>query len=268
MNGKATGMLAVWLVAAALTASTPVMGSTDAPRFLPGETTDFVFESSGLTLSGVFDAPIHKAQALIVLVHGYGPTDIRQWNTFAALRRQFNDIGIATAVWDKPGQGRSGGEFDINQSVYSSAEEVLAAAQYLREQNAPGSDRIGLWGVSRAGWIAPIALSRDSAIDFWISVGGTTAEDNFGHLLLSNWPYEGGTHADSKRLAAEWRRGCELLRTGGSYDDFLTATQTLRANAYIVERRGAWRTREAFESQQQVCVEGACPSMDNDLCSY
>ena len=169
-------------------------------RFMPGTTVDFTFDSNGLILSGIFDTPSKKeSEALIIFVHGYGGSDIRGRNSYADLRQRFNAIGIATAVWDKPGQGRSEGAFDINQSVVSSAEEVLDAVRYLRQINAPGSDRIGIWGISRAGWIAPIALSKDSNINFWISVGGTTAEDNFSYLLLSNLPYEGGTVMQAKK---------------------------------------------------------------------
>ncbi len=239
------------------------------PRFVPGTTVDFTFDSNGLTLSGIFDTPAgQESEALIIFVHGYGETNIRARNSYADLRQRFNEIGIATAVWDKPGQGQSEGTFDINQPVSSSAEEVLDAANYLREVKAPGSDRIGIWGVSRAGWIAPIALSQDPDIDFWISVSGTTAEDNFSYLLLSNLPHEGGTVEQAERLAEEWRKGCEVFRTGGSFHDYQDVTQELRANDYIRQMRGEWQSRAQYEAQQRSCRTGNCPKIDNVMCSY
>lgn len=238
-------------------------------RFMPGTTVDFTFDSNGLILSGIFDTPSKKeSEALIIFVHGYGGSDIRGRNSYADLRQRFNAIGIATAVWDKPGQGRSEGAFDINQSVVSSAEEVLDAVRYLRQINAPGSDRIGIWGISRAGWIAPIALSKDSNINFWISVGGTTAEDNFSYLLLSNLPYEGGTVKQAKKLAEEWRAGCSIFRTGGSYDLYQSATQQLRANEYIKKMRGEWQSQAQYETQQLGCHTGNCANIDDDMCSH
>lgn len=243
--------------------------ATPATRFAPGTTVDFTFDSNGLTLSGIFDTPAdQESQALILFVHGYGESNIRAWNSYADLRQRFNDIGIATAVWDKPGQGQSEGTFDINQPVSSSAEEVLDAANHLRKVNAPGADKIGIWGVSRAGWIAPIALSRDPDIDFWISVSGTTAEDNFTYLLLSNLPHEGGTVEQAEQLAEEWREGCMIFRTGGSFDRYQNATQELRANEYIKQMRGAWQTRTEYETEQKSCIAGSCPGVDSDLCSY
>lgn len=268
MKHLISGIIAI----GALTVCAPVSGdeiSETASPFAPGETTDFTFMSSEQQLSGVFDAPEGDgADALILFVHGYGETNVRAWNTFSDLRQRFNEVGIATAVWDKPGQGQSEGEFDINQSVYSSAQEVVDAAKLLREMEAPGADKIGIWGVSRAGWIAPIAISQDGDIDFWISVSGTTAEDNFAYLLLSNLPHEGGTSELSQQLADEWRAGCEVFRTGGSFDRYQEATQTLRANAYIKQMRGEWQTRVQYEGQQQQCDAGACPNLDQDMCSY
>lgn len=238
-------------------------------RFTPGSTVDFEFAANEITLSGIFDTPATaESEALILFVHGYGESNIREWNSYADLRQRFNQIGIATAVWDKPGQGRSEGAFDINQSVYSSAEEVLQAAEHLREMNAPGSEKIGIWGVSRAGWIAPLALSGDPDLEFWISVSGTTAEDNFAYLLLSNLPYEGGTANQSATYEDEWRKGCELFRTGESFDRYKMATQSLRADEYILNQRGAWQTRPQYEAQQQTCEAGRCPNIDSKMCSY
>ena len=223
----------------ALCACTDSQATTDLKlNFNPGTTVDIEFESDGTELSGILDVPVQPAQALVIFVHGYGETDVRGWNMYATLRKQFNALGIATATWDKPGQGRSRGTFDINQPVPESAAEVVAAANYLRAVQAPGSDYMGIWGVSRGGWIAPIALSQDDEMKFWISVSGVTAEDNFPYLLLSNLPYEGGTAEEAELLGQEWREGCELLRTDGSYQDYQAAISSLRSNEYITRMRG------------------------------
>ncbi|MEL6688588.1 MAG: alpha/beta hydrolase [Pseudomonadota bacterium] len=236
--------------------------------FPAGETVDFKFFASENILSGMFDSPADPANGLILFIHGYGPSDVRGWNMYGDLRPRFNALGFATATWDKPGQGQSSGTFDINQSVYDSAEEVIAAEDYLRQTGAPGSDNIGLWGVSRAGWIAPIALLQDDELNFWISVSGTTAEDNFAHLLLSNLPYEDGTPELAQQLRAEWQAGCKAFRTQEPYESYLQATSTLRANEYTLNMRGDWPNQAQYESQQASCRDGQCPRVDEDLCDY
>lgn len=243
--------------------------STESIEFTAGTTVDFTFESGGMTLSGVFDIPdTTEVHALIIIVHSYGETDVRNWISYSPERRRLNDLGIATVLWDKPGLGRSEGSFDINQSVHESAQEVLDAAAHLRKIGAPGADKIGLWGGSRAGWIAPIALSQDADLEFWISLSGTTAEDNFTYLLLSNLPYEGASEQDVARIEQEWRTGCELYRTGANYDAYLEATEFLRSNEYIVNQRGDWPSRGQYWAGQRRCENGNCPDTDNEYCDY
>ena len=242
----------------------PAAGQMRAGPADPGlSTTDFTFTSHGTTLSGIISQPVDRqAAAQIVLVHGYGRTDVRGWNMYADLRSRFAGLGIASATWDKPGQGRSEGTFDIDQPVESSAEEVLDAVALLRSRRTPGSQRIGIWGISRAGWIAPIALSRDPAITFWISVSGVTAEDNYFYLLKSNLPYEGATAGEADRLMDEWRHGYRLLRSGAGYDEFSSATRNLRANAYIARMTGDLFTRRTYELRQSRLRAPGAPAED------
>ena len=120
------------------------------------------FEANGLELSGILDTPVREyAHALVIFVHGYGATNVVEQNWYYDLRSRFAAQGLASFVWHKPGCGASEGDFDIDRPVASSANEVIAAAAFLRERKAPGADKIGLWGISRTGWIAPLALSRD-----------------------------------------------------------------------------------------------------------
>ena len=248
-------------VALALTVSGWARGETTALR-----TTDFEFLSHGLTLSGVISQPAHgEARALIVFVHGYGTTDVRGGEMYLDLRSRFARLGIASVIWDKPGQGRSEGAFDINQPVASSAQEVLDAVAHLRTHRIPGSHRIGLWGISRAGWIAPLALTRDPDIKFWISVSGVTAEDNYFYLLKANLPHEGSTVEEADVLMQEWKRGRQLFRDGGSYEDYRAATKRVRANPYIRRMIDLELSRDRYELEQaKLRAAGKPPPVDEE----
>ena len=192
------------------------------------------FEANGLVLSGMLDTPVRrKARALVIFVHGYGRTNVVEQNWYYDLRSRFAEQGIASFVWDKPGCGASEGEFDIDQPVTSSADEVIAAAAFLRHREVPGADRMGLWGISRAGWIAPLALSRDEELAFWISVSGVDDKESFGYLLESNWRIDGYDEARIERLLDEWRRGTEIALEGGEYAEFLAATTNYRADPLV-----------------------------------
>ena len=214
---------------------------------------DFEFISGGRTLSGVIDQPATgEVIALIVFVHGSGSTDIRRESRYSDLRGRFARLGIASATWDKPGQGRSEGEFDPNRPLPEEAREVLDAIAHLRREAVPGAQKIGIWGTSRGGWVAPMALAQDSTIEFWISVSGVPAEDNKYYLMRSNLPLEGRTGPETELLLAEWKRGREILIEGGHYDAYLAATRNLRSDPAILYFAGDLTgTREEYEAEQE-----------------
>lgn len=239
-----------------------------ATSFMPGcvsidernpsmETEDFEFVSGGKTLSGIIDQPASgQVQALMVFVHGSGPTNVREENRYIDLRRRFTGLGIACVVWDKPGLGRSEGEYDPNQPLVESAREVLDAVATLRDRRVPGSNRIGIWGTSRGGWVAPIALSQDPGIEFWISVSGVPADDNKYYLMKSNLPLEGRTPEETDRIMEEWKHGRQLFFRGSDYDAYLAATENLRCDTSVFYFAGDLTgSREAYEAEQNVYMQ-------------
>jgi alpha/beta superfamily hydrolase len=232
--------------------------SPSATNPSPMSTRDFEFVSSGRRLSGVIDQPSGgEPRALVVFVHGSGMTSVRDENRYIDLRRRFASLGIASVLWDKPGQGRSEGEFDENQPLDSSAQEVLDAIAALRAGNVPGSARIGVWSTSRGSWVAPIAMSRGAAIEFWISVSGVPGEDNKHYLMEANLPLEGRSADETAKLMDEWRDGRRIFLNGGSYDAYLAVTRNLRADPAVRYFAGDLTgTRTAYELEQDRYLRG------------
>lgn len=221
-------------------------------------TQKFEFTSDGNHLSGFVDTPANgNAKAMIVIIHGYGKTDVAGQTSYYDLRSRFTQLGISTLIWDKPGCGESEGTFDADQPVESSAKEVLNAIQHARETKLPGSQKIGLWGISRAGWIAPLAITQDPKIAFWISVSGTDEKENFPYLLESNLRIEGRTEEEIKLLLGEWRRGFEITSRGGTFEEYLTATQHLRHDPFMEFLTGGKDADKAtFLAEQKPFLSG------------
>jgi len=221
-------------------------------------TQKFEFVSNGNRLSGFVDVPANgAARAMIVIIHGYGKTNVAGRTSYYDLRSRFTQLGISTLIWDKSGCGESKGTFDADQPVESSAREVLDAIRHARETNLPGSQRVGLWGISRAGWIAPLAITQDPKIAFWISVSGTDDKENFPYLLESNLRIEGRTEAQIKLLLDEWRHGFAITSRGGTFKDYLAATQNLRRDPFMVFLSGGKDEDEAaFLAEQKQFLSG------------
>ncbi|GAA6137735.1 hypothetical protein NBRC116583_14820 [Arenicella sp. 4NH20-0111] len=214
----------------------PVFGVVHASELSQNafSTSGFEFKVDGQRLDGILDTPAdQKATATIILVHGYGKTNVVEQNWFYDLRSQFASIGINTVVWDKPGCGRSEGVFDANQPVQSSAKEVVLAVEALQASGLAGTEKIGLWGISRAGWIAPLAMAADPSIAFWISVSGTDDKENFRYLLESNLPLEGRSKEQTLRLVNEWQARFNIAWQGGTFEESKKAGTNLDEDPFM-----------------------------------
>lgn len=119
--------------------------------------------SHGVTLSGSIVIPQDQpVRAAVVFVHGSG----KQTRNLA-LATRFADTGVAALVYDKRGAGKSGGEYEAQQSVSEQnisllADDAVAALQALARLPSLKGVPIGLAGISQAGWIAPLAAKRSN----------------------------------------------------------------------------------------------------------
>jgi len=221
------------------------------------KTESFEFQSDGRRLSGLLDLPIdQKPSSIVVIIQGSGRSDVVAGNWYSDLRSHFVQLGLASCIWDKPGCGKSEGQFDMNQSVQNSAKEALAAIEELKHRYIPGAAKIGLWGISRAGWICPLVIEAYPSIAFWISVSGTDDRENFGYLLESNFRIEGRSEPETQLLVAEWKRGNDIFRKGGAFEEYQKATQHLRADTFWLSVSGDQYTEEGFlRNQKQFIIE-------------
>ena len=219
----------------------------------------FEFQFEGKTLSGLIEKPQDQApQALVILIPGYGKTNFVEGNWYTELRKTLVEAGLTVCMWDKMGCGQSEGEFNAQQPVDNSAEEALAAIQELKRLNVPGSEKIGLWGISRAGWICPLIIER-YPIDFWISVSGTDDKENFGYLVKSNLRIHGKSEAEVERLYQAWRLGHKLYCTTNNYPRFLEAIQPLQEDSLCRKLFGYTKpTPITRQDKQEYKRNGSC----------
>ncbi|MBU0696738.1 MAG: alpha/beta hydrolase [Bacteroidetes bacterium] len=140
------------------------------------QSTDFIiqevkFESQGITLAGSILTPKNPFAAAVI-VHGSDP--VKREMAFA---KRLAKEGIAVLTYDKRGVGASGGVY-VGPSVGTNnvdptnlnllAQDANAAVNtfrtYLKDKKTP----IGLVGFSQAGWIIPIAASKNPQIEFMV----------------------------------------------------------------------------------------------------
>lgn len=104
------------------------------------------------------------AVPVVVLVHGSEHESAREYNS---LQRQFPAAGIGAFVYDKRGTGASTG--DYTQDYLTLAVDAIAAMREAKRLAGPRAQRVGYWGGSQGGWVAPLA-ARIEPVDF-VAVG-------------------------------------------------------------------------------------------------
>jgi uncharacterized protein len=144
-----------------------------APMGLGVRTEEVHFRCGENTLAGLLVFPATPGpNPAIVFVLGSGPADRTYYGMAEHLWKHFARHGFACLVWDKPGVGKSTGDFNA-QTFSDRAAEVLAAVRYLKGRAEVSKNRIGLWGHSQGGTVAPLAASLSGDVAFIIEVGGS-----------------------------------------------------------------------------------------------
>ena len=142
------------------------------PNFI---TSSVKFISNGDTLAGTILKPDHPFAA-VVIVHGSGQE--KRMMEFAIL---LANNGIAVLTYDKRGVGESGGVYagpevgtnnvdaaNLNLLSLDASEAGNTLLAYLPPKHIP----LGLIGGSQAGWIIPLAASKNSHFKYMVIFSG------------------------------------------------------------------------------------------------
>ncbi|MFI7449322.1 alpha/beta hydrolase family protein [Nonomuraea sp. NPDC049714] len=104
----------------------------------------------------------------MVLVHGAGTGTPR--TKLMAEAVEFARRGMSVLVHDKRSEG-----YSLFQRSYAQlADDALGAVATLRRQQGVDPAKVGIWGLSEGGWVAPIAASRTADIAFVVLVGANS----------------------------------------------------------------------------------------------
>ena len=161
-------------------------------------------DRDGATLVGSYSP---SGSCAVVALHGAGE-GTRGWYLYEHLHELLPPAGIGVLSFDRRGEGESTGapsrgRFDTQ------ADDALAFAA------AVDVDRVGLWGISQGGWVAPVAATRSDRVRFLVllaSTGVTPAEQMryavAEQLGRAGYPQDVVERAVELRARAEaWIRG-------------------------------------------------------------
>ncbi len=216
-----------------------ILSPLSAQDSLSARSQPLTFKYNNLQYQGFLDLPKKECRGVIVLIPGSGKTDFMGKggfaNFFLQTRRAFLNLGYGVYGWDKAGCGMSEGVFKEDQTIVSSRDEAISAINEIQRQNIPGSQNIGLWGISRGGWICPMIIEQVPSIRFWISVSGTDRYDNYRYLLRTNFEIEGRDQSMIDTLMRQWDFHMMAIRTDTiPYETYIKSTEKLYSDPFYV----------------------------------
>ncbi len=193
----------------------------------------FAFRNGKVSLRGVLFSPEgggpHPA---VVFIHGTGyATADRPYEM--SLLYPFLDRGIAVLLFDKRGCGKSTGDWRT-ASLEDLAGDVGAAVEALRCHPSIAPFKIGVYGISEGGWVAPI-VAGTSRLAFLVNQGGPAVpplEDEIDDLTagVGRLGLPPSEHAVALDLARAW---VELYRSPEAMPRYLAALEAARQRPWF-----------------------------------
>jgi pimeloyl-ACP methyl ester carboxylesterase len=130
---------------------------------------EVTFRNGDVTLAGTLTLPSgNEPHPAVVFIHGSGPDSRENYRFYADL---FARQDIATLIYDKRGVGSSTGDWR-RVHFRDLAEDALAGVRMLKSRKDINPNKIGLWGGSNGGWVAPLTASLSNDVAFVITVAG------------------------------------------------------------------------------------------------
>ena len=184
------------------------------------------FRNGDVTLSGTLLLPLTKGpHAAAVFLHGSGPEG-REATRFLA--EFFNNNGIAALISDKRGVGKSTG--DWHRSDFGDlAEDAIAGIHFLQQRKEIDANKIGIYGHSQGGMIAPLVASR-TKVAFVISGAGHAVPLYEGEInSITNQVRARGVSGSDLAEATDFiKMRVNVARTGQGWEQFNSAMAKAR----------------------------------------
>ena len=184
---------------------------------------EITFQSGEFTLVGDLRTPAGTGPFPVILfVHGDGVANRVLFGAYVPLMERMLRAGYAVFSWDEPGNGESTGQLNDSHVYHQRAQIVLDAIEVMKAHPDIDPQRIGLWGISQAGYVMPLALAKSKDIAFMICVScaGMSGYDEMAFQTASQSfcgevPQEKG--GELNRLLAE----LDIARTFETYEEYV-----------------------------------------------
>jgi pimeloyl-ACP methyl ester carboxylesterase len=189
------------------------------------------FTNGTVKLAGTLIVPASPGRhPAVVFVHGSGPEG-RFGSRYLA--EHLASHGVAALIFDKRGVGSSTGDW-MHSTLEDLAGDAVAGVELLRTRPGINPDRIGIYGHSQGGLIAPIAAARSPHVAFIVAgatYGGTVFEQDL-YRVSNSLKRSELSQPDQAKAWAFYQRFITVARTGQGLDALLASGDSVKAEAW------------------------------------
>lgn len=192
---------------------------------------EVTFNNKGVKLAGTLLIPVSPGpHPAVVFVHGSGPE-----GRFASryLAEHLSGNGVAALIFDKRGVGTSTGDW-MHSTLEDLAGDAIAGIELLRTRPEINGDRVGIYGHSQGGLIAPIAAAQSPHVAFVVAgatYGGIVFEQDL-YRVSNSLKRSDLSEPDQAKAFAFYRRFIDVARTGAGIDALLASGDAVKAEAW------------------------------------
>jgi pimeloyl-ACP methyl ester carboxylesterase len=204
---------------------------------------EFSFTSGDFTVVGDLRSPeVGEKHPLVLMIHGSGDATREGAVPFSPMIEIFLRHGYAVLSWDKPGSGESKGTFENGYTSTQRARIIKDAIEALSANSSLNLSEIGLWGLSQAGWVMPMALDKTPDISWMmvVSGGGEDGIEQGAYQVAQRIGCEGGSEDDIATVEAHWA----MMNKALTYNAYKNAVQILLDVPGLYENTGLIMSEE------------------------
>jgi uncharacterized protein len=179
--------------------------------------TDLSIPVEDAVLAARLSLPEGGPAAAVVALHG-AERGLKDWYLYEHLHEVLPPAGIAAVTFDRRGEGGSTGESSRGKFTLQ-AEDALAVVAHVAGLPEVDAGRVGLWGISQGGWVAPLAATLSDSVAYLVLVAsvGVTPGEQMRWTSSFQAGREYGEGAGEKAgqlwtLVLEWMRGADRGR--------------------------------------------------------
>src|SRR3990172_5646496 len=202
--------------------------STPAP--LPYDSEQVNLANKDILLAGSLYTPrLPGRHPVIIFIHGSGSQT--RWGRYRSYADYFARRGVAALIYDKRGTGQSAGDWR-NSDFNDLAADALAGIELLKKDPRIDQQKIGIYGQSQGGGIAPLIASQSDAVAFAIAVAGPAIPMwQTQAYALKSGVRDAGVNGDALERANRFiDLLIQVLRSGEERDQLTAAAETARQN--------------------------------------